>query len=549
MSNQLIARTTRPARSVRARVTIVVTVLSALAFAAVASIAPGYVGRALEDDLLDAEADNAFAFIELLTFAAGDVGEFILDAEGQPIEVEPGTVLTVQAAPSEFGQVLDVIGVEPDDGQLADIAEGVEFGVDPTRLTPEQVSELVSDRVDLLEQVDAFDALIEAAGGSFATDIAPQLSATIDADGSVELVDGELAELTVPVLTQLELDEYIVDDLGIVAVESGSLVDVETDARIAVGVREIDGLELLVAADASTVDSSVNGIGTGLWLAVPILTLAIAAMAWAVTSRALRPVRSITDQAATISGGSLDARVPVPGSGDEIAALAETVNDMLDRLELDDRTRRRFISDASHELRSPVAVMRNEAEVALEHPDATDMDRLANTVADESRRMSVIIDDLLALARHDEGVSPPTTEVDLDDIIIEEAARARRVPVDVGSVSAGRVRGRRDELGRVVGHLLDNAARHADSATAASLRPVGDRIELSVDDDGPGVAIGDRDRIFERFARLDDARSRDQGGAGLGLAVVKGIVERTGGRVTVSDSPLGGARFTVSFPA
>ena len=221
---------------------------------------------------------------------------------------------------------------------------------------------------------------------------------------------------------------------------------------------------------------------------------------------------------------------------------------MLDRLEDDDRTRRRFISDASHELRSPVAVMRNDAEVALEHPDTTDVRLLASVVAAESSRLSTIIDDLLALARHDEGVAPPADEIDLDDIVLAEAARTRRVPVDSTNVSAGRVRGRHDELTRMVSHLIDNAARHASTSVKVSLRTSPRVVELTVEDDGPGVDVGDRDRIFERFARLDDARTRDEGGAGLGLAVVRSVAERSGGRVTVDGSSAGGARFTVAFP-
>ncbi len=526
---------------------MIVTVLSALAFAAVAAVAPGAIGDVLEDDLLDAEADNAFAFSELIAFEGDGATEFILDGAGEPLEVQPGTVLTVQPQAAELEQLLDELGIDFDAVEIAEF-EDVELGAgDAFNLAT--MEQIIADRVDLLERVDGFEPLVGAAGGAFGTVIDPFTFAIIDADGRIDVVEGDVESLDVPVITQFELDEYLFDDLGILAVESGSLVDVDTEARIVLGVREVEGLQLLVTADASAVDRSVTGIRTGMWLAVPILALAIAALAWMVTSRALRPVRSITDQAATISGGSLDARVPVPDSGDEIATLAETVNEMLDRLEVDDRTRRRFISDASHELRSPVAVMRNEAEVALRHPAAADMDELATTVAAESKRMSIIIDDLLALARHDEGVPTASTEVDLDDIVLHEASRGRRVPVEVSAVSAGRVAGRSDELGRLVGHLLDNAARHAATSVSVSLGTVGDRIELSVDDDGPGVATDDRELIFERFARLDDARTRDQGGAGLGLAVARGIAERSGGTLTVSESRLGGARFIASFPS
>jgi signal transduction histidine kinase len=163
--------------------------------------------------------------------------------------------------------------------------------------------------------------------------------------------------------------------------------------------------------------------------------------------------------------------------------------------------------------------------------------------------MSALVDDLLSLARHDEALAPPGGPVDLDDIVLTEARRPRRVTVDIGGVSAGQVRGRVDELTRVVAHLLDNAARHAASKVAVSLESLGDHVVLSVDDDGPGVPSEHRDRVFERFVRLDEARERDRGGAGLGLAVVASVVSAGGGDVTVTDSELGGARFTIVFPA
>lgn len=543
-------RVSLPGRSVRARVTLVVAVITAAAFAAVAAIAPGSVGDVLEDDLLNAEAENAFAFTKFTEVTGFEASDFVLGIDGEPLVVGPGTVFTVDATPIEIKDALDELDLDPEVDDLAEVTELEEFGFDASDLiSVAAVEQIVADRIQLLQAVGSFDDLITAAGGEFGTDVDFFSLAIIDADGTFEIVQGDVTSLDLPIMTQFELDEYLFDDLGIFEIEPGSLVDVDTDARIVLGVREVDGLSLLVAADASTVDRSVDRISLGLWLAMPVLTLAIAALAWLVTSRALRPVRSITDQAATITSGSLDARVPVPDSGDEIATLAETVNEMLDRLEVDDRTRRQFISDASHELRSPVAVMRNEAEVALQHPDATDVDQLAFIVAAESKRMSAIIDDLLALARHDEGVAAPATEIDLDDLVLQEAARARRVPVDVAGVSAGRVRGRTDEMSRMIGHLLDNAARHAETSAAVSLQTIGDRVDLVVDDDGAGVEVGDRDRIFERFTRLDDARTRDQGGAGLGLAVVYGTAHRSGGTVEVGDSPLGGARFTVSFPS
>jgi signal transduction histidine kinase len=177
--------------------------------------------------------------------------------------------------------------------------------------------------------------------------------------------------------------------------------------------------------------------------------------------------------------------------------------------------------------------------------------------------MGTLVDDLLSLARHDEELAPPGVVLDLDDIVLTDANRPRPVPVDVSAVSAGRVRGRPDELARVVTHLLDNAARHAEQQVVVSLDTLTadakaqdeDRsdndgiVRLTVDDDGPGIPTDQRQRVFERFVRLDEARQRDSGGAGLGLAVVAGVVAAAGGRVSADDSDLGGARFVVELPA
>ena len=520
---------TRPrGLSVRARLTIAMAAIAAVAFALVAFVAPGVVRNVLEDDLLVAEAETVAVFATFDDRAVFDPDELIDFADEDFFPIDSDVLF-------EIGDVLtDIFG---------------DFG--PADITDEDAERAASEQVALLRSVDRLDFLTEAAGGPFVLELGPSTGALVATDGSFQLVD-DLSEETdggVPVMTSGELDELLFDDLGLRPVGSGSLVETDADGRTIAGVVEVDGVDILVAADAAAVDRSVERVQLGLWLGVPLLTALVAGLAWWLTSRALRPVAAITGRAATISGGSLDARVPVPDSRDEISTLAITVNEMLDRLESDDRTRRRFISDASHELRSPVAVMRNDAEVALEHPDTTDVRRLASVVAAESSRLSTIIDDLLALARHDEGVAPPADEIDLDDIVLAEAARTRRVPVDATNVSAGRVRGRHDELTRMVSHLIDNAARHATTSVKVSLRTSPRVVELTVEDDGPGVDVADRDRIFERFARLDDARTRDEGGAGLGLAVVRSIAERSGGHVTVDGSSAGGARFTVAFPA
>ncbi len=536
-------------RSVRARITVGVALVAATAFALIAVLAPGIVADVLESDVIDTEAEAAY---ETLTFSTAfsldadgllfDGDELFFDAVDRSFQIiEPDGSITEIFA-SDIDRQVDILdGFDPAFGDLLeDVLRDFTLDLDVA-------NDVAESQIDQLERTNQLERLINTAAGPFALQVDAGAYAIVEPDGRFEVVTTDFVDLDVPIFTQVNFNELLFFDLGFIETD-GRLIDTGNNERILRAVPEIDDVELLVTANAASIDRSVSRIRTSLWLAAPLLTAAVAAIGWLLTGRSLRPVRSITDQAATISGGSLDARVPVPDSRDEIATLAVTVNEMLGRLEHDDRTRRQFISDASHELRSPVAVMRNEAEVALHHPERADVGELATAVADESRRMSTIIDDLLALARHDEKVASPTAEVDLDDIVLAEATRSRRVPVETRHVSAGRIRGRHDEMARMIGHLLDNAARHATSKVAVSLTTTDRHVQLRVDDDGPGVDRDQRTRIFERFARLDEARTRDHGGAGLGLAVVQSIAQRSGGSVDVSDSDLGGARFTVTFP-
>jgi signal transduction histidine kinase len=236
-----------------------------------------------------------------------------------------------------------------------------------------------------------------------------------------------------------------------------------------------------------------------------------------------------------------------------VGRLARTMNAMLDRLETSSRKQRQFVSDASHELRSPLASIRTNLEVALRHPDRTDWPAVANRALTEDVRMEDTVSELLELARLDETTGPVSLatlpEVDLDELVLDDTVQQRRVPVDTARVSAGRVHGRREQLTRVVRNLLDNAARHASMTVAVGLVTDDNVVELTVDDDGPGIPSEERERVFNRFTRLDDGRARDAGGLGLGLSMVKAITEQHGGTVTVEDGPLGGARLRVRLPA
>ena len=297
------------------------------------------------------------------------------------------------------------------------------------------------------------------------------------------------------------------------------------------------------------VSDGLDAVRTVLWFAVPALTAAVAAITWVVAGRALRPVRAITARTQVISASNLNDRVPVPRSHDEVHALATTMNDMLARLDDSHRQQRQFVADASHELRSPVAASRVQLEVGLANPDATDWTQTAMAVLTEQRHLGRLVDDLLALGRLDEGGVGCTADVDLDEVVTRESARTQTVPVLVDHCDPIRLVGNEQLLTRLVRNLIDNAARHTATDVHIALRRNGQTATLDVDDNGPGVPPADRDRIFQRFTRIDEARGRTDGGAGLGLAIARQVAHAHGGEVRCDDAPTGGARFSVTLPA
>lgn len=282
---------------------------------------------------------------------------------------------------------------------------------------------------------------------------------------------------------------------------------------------------------------------------IPALVVLLTAAAWALIGRTLRPVRDMTLRAAGIADATTGERLAVPPTSDEVAELGRTLNGMLDRLADGARRQREFVSDASHELRSPIAAVRASLEVALAHPDRADPSAVQRGVLAEILRLEALVADLLALARLDEQRAPPHHEIDLDDVVLEEAARARAVPMDTRGVSAAKVRGDRRGLEHLVRNLLDNAARYAASRVIVTAEIDDHEVVLRVDDDGPGIPEQDRARVFERFTRVASSRSRDAGGAGLGLALVQRITDQHGGAVRAGRSPQGGARLEVRLPA
>jgi signal transduction histidine kinase len=318
--------------------------------------------------------------------------------------------------------------------------------------------------------------------------------------------------------------------------------------------RPPDGTRFLVTVAASLEDAeeSAEALVPVLAVGLPLAVLVVAGTTWVLVGRAFDPVRRIRAQVEQIGGGDLHQRVPVPTVRDEIAGLARTMNAMLDRLEDSAVRQQRFLSDTSHELRSPLASLRQTAEVARSHPAAVDREELVDAVLEETARLQHLVDQMLVLTRTSEGAANRRTEVDLDDLVLAEASRLRRLhphlTVDTRGVAAGRVLGDAAAFGQVVRNLADNAARHA--AGVVRMRVTGaNRVELTVEDDGTGIAGDDRERVFDRFVRLDEARTRDAGGSGLGLAIVREVARAHGGDATVGESELGGACFRVSVPA
>ncbi len=309
---------------------------------------------------------------------------------------------------------------------------------------------------------------------------------------------------------------------------------------------------IYVAATLHPVEVATNTVSLALVAGSPVLLVLVAALIWIFGGRALRPVEAIRAEVADISGHDLHRRVPEPATKDEVALLARTMNQMLDRLQSSASAQGRFVADASHELRSPLAALRATLEVAAAHPADVSWPATVADALDETSRLQRLVDDLLTLASTRESTaSGHLEEVDLDEIITREARTtkaSRRVTLDLSKVSGGRVLGYPDQLTRVVRNLLDNAQRHAVGRISVELSTEEDVVVLSVQDDGSGIPSSERDRIFERFARLDEARDQDAGGTGLGLAITKEILAVHGGTITIAESPTG-ARFEIRLPA
>ncbi|MGW4383397.1 sensor histidine kinase [Kitasatospora sp. NPDC004531] len=316
-------------------------------------------------------------------------------------------------------------------------------------------------------------------------------------------------------------------------------------------------LTLYALVDPVSADENSSLITTVLLYAVaPGASLFVALVAWFATGLALRPVESIRRQMAAVRGGAFHERVPVPRARDGIHRLAVTTNDTLDRLQHALDEQRRLVADASHELRSPLAALRSSLEVPLAHPVTADWPAVVRGALGDTERLQDLADDLLLLARTERDAEPGAERhggtTDLHDLIAEQLAEREYGDGGLtyrGELAEAVLAGREVLPGRLVRNLLDNAARHAESRVSVTLTVADGWAELAVEDDGSGIPAADRERVFERFVRLDDARDRNSGGAGLGLALVRTIAHSLGG--TAAAEPPGrlpGARLVVRLP-
>ena len=320
---------------------------------------------------------------------------------------------------------------------------------------------------------------------------------------------------------------------------------------VALAAGSADDATVVVAAPAGDIDDAVRVVRTSLIVGFAVLLALLAAVAWRLVGATLRPVEALRAGAEKITGtGSTDI-LPLPDSADEIRRLAETLNDMLGRLESSRRRQRAFVADAAHELRSPLTSLRTQLEVGVATGDDPEVEELLVEV----QRLTSLVDDLLLLARLDDAKPPPREVIDLGLVVAESAERyaAQGVPVTLEVSPNPNVLADPGAVRRVLANLLDNAVRYAASAVSVGVGtgPDGGAL-VEIVDDGPGIPAEDRKRVFERFSRLHDARDRGTGGSGLGLAIVRELVQQQGGSVDLGDAVDGadppGLRVQVRFP-
>ena len=307
----------------------------------------------------------------------------------------------------------------------------------------------------------------------------------------------------------------------------------------------------------------ITGTGTGLLhevdaefirhllIGLPAILAFAAGTVWLVVGRALRPVEQIRHAVTDITSADLTQRVPAPDTDDEIGRLATTMNDMLGRLDDSAQRQRRFVADAAHELRSPLAAIRTTLEVGLAHPDRAPWPKIADRAAQQTQRLEFLIEQLLVLAKSDDRqLAARRQAVDVGRLLGELTAGHldHRVGIRLDVAADVHTVGDPGHLERVFRNVIDNAVRHARSQVIVTASAGDDAARIEIDDDGPGIPVEDRERVFDRFVRLDASRERGTGSSGLGLAITREIVLACHGDIAIAESRAGGARVVIRLP-
>ena len=316
------------------------------------------------------------------------------------------------------------------------------------------------------------------------------------------------------------------------------------------------GETVIAAVSDDAVHDTLTTVAHVLVVGTPLLLLLMIWVSWLITGSTLRPIAALRRGAEQVTAAGGPQGLPVPEARDEVHSLAVTLNDMLSRLATAQQRQRQFISDTAHELRSPIASMRAQLEVALDHPDSQEWEQTARDVLADTLRLSQLAEDLLALARLEEGGGQAGTigsPVDLAALVqgIPCGYAQAKVAVVADAPAPCPVSGDAEALRRMLVNLVDNAVRYAHSRVTVAARPSGDAVLVTVTDDGQGIPARETERAFERFTTLDDARARPDGdvtGAGLGLAIVRATAHAHGGRAWLEDAEPG-LRAAVRLPA
>jgi signal transduction histidine kinase len=403
------------------------------------------------------------------------------------------------------------------------------------------------------DQLRTYAAQIEQAGQS-GTWPDPLPPSTLDANAEAQVTDAQGHVLAATATLSGQPAVY--------ALPSGS----DTPARLPAAGGRIPsevrtyGTRATIAGRPVTI---ITGTSTGLLnqvneqsahellFGVPVILLLAGGTVWLVAGRALRPVEEIRHAVTDITHADLTQRVPERGTGDEVGKLAVTMNDMLARLDESAQRQRRFVADASHELRSPLAAIRTTLEVGLAHPDKAPWPKIAERAAQQTQRLEDLIQQLLVLAKADDRqLSAQRKPVDLARLLGEirattPAATARGVHIDLQAAPDAVIVGDATHLERMLRNIVDNAARYARTTVTVTATAAADGVRIDVDDDGPGIPAEDRERVFGRFVRLDDSRDRHTGNSGLGLAIAREIARAHNGRIAITGSPADGTRVTI----